>query len=227
MHRLHAAVALATAMGAAVPATAGPLTVAPTTVQIAPDRHSAVVTVVNDGDAPVVLQFRAYDWAQRDGRDALTPSAALAVSPAIATVAPHARQLFRVTEQDGALVQERSYRLRLNEIPAAGATGVGVALEFSLPVFHTPAAAAPRLRWEPTAAGVRVTNDGDRRVRFAALALTGVDGAAGTVAGATGAYLLAGASRDFPAAGVPAGARLAGVADTGPIDVARLRLAAR
>lgn len=229
MRCLTIAVALAAVGGAAVPAIAGPLTIAPTTIQIAPERHSAVVQVTNDGDTPVALQFRAYDWRQADGRDVLTPAATLAVSPAIATVPAHGTQLFRVVEQgDAPLATERSWRLRLNEIPTPGATGIGVALEFSLPVFRTPAGAASRLEWQVANGAVRVGNAGGRRARLAGLASLLPDGRRFELTGVAGAYLLAGGTRSFALEQpLAAGARLAGLADTGPIDVAPVRLVTR
>jgi fimbrial chaperone protein len=207
---------------AAVPASAGPLAIAPTTVEIAPGRNSAVIEVLNDSDASVDLQFRAFAWTQKDGRDELTPTDDLAISPAIATVAPHAKQIFRVlrTHRD-TVAGEHSFRLKLNEIPRGGAQ-IAVNLEFSTPVFETVAGAKPALSWTPTPGGVELANTGVRRIKFARLALVEPDGARHELEAARSTYLLGGTGRRIALPGDVRpvfGTRLVGVTDTGPTDV--------
>lgn len=209
---------------------AAQLLIAPTTVQFEAGRRSAAIEITNHSDTEVDLQFRAYAWSQADGQEVLAATDALAVSPAITTVAPQAKQVFRVLDIAAAAAPgERTYRLKLNQIPRSVANTIGINLEFSLPVFLTPKDGAPRLRWEPAAAAVRLSNDGDRRMRIAALAIRQPDGTMIDVPRAASAYLLAGASRSFavPAGAVAAGARLVGSSDAGPIDVALPVLATR
>lgn len=215
--------ALAGAMTA--PAGAGPLIIAPTTLEIAPQRASAMLSVTNDSDAPVDLQFRAYAWSQPDGGEALLPTGDLVISPAIVTVAPHKKQVFRILRvkatQGG---PEPSYRLRLNELPRAGGAGIAINLEFSLPVFVATPGARPMLSWSSDGATVTVANQGTRRIRLSELTLTAAGGARIAVPGARSAYILAGAHKTF-ALGAPSrmardATSLAGVADTGPIDLA-------
>lgn len=218
------------ALAGAAGAMAGPLVITPTTVTIEPGRRSAVVEIENGGDEPVDLQFRAYDWRQAAGKDELTPTDTLIVSPAIATVAPHRKQLFRVLRTGpsaGPGEAERSYRLRLNQLPRNDQPAVAVYLEFLLPVFEGPAGAAPQLRWTTAPGTVTVTNSGTRRARIATLALAGPGGAATAVPGAASAYLLSGASRTFAATAATAATRLVGTTDVGEIDVPPTALAAR
>lgn len=218
----------------ATAASAGPLVIAPTTVAIESGRHGALVSVENASDEPVDLQFRAYDWDQVGGQDRLAPADGLIVSPAIATVPAHGRQVFRVLQTGPAPAPgapERAWRLRLNELPRPGAAAVAVNLEFLLPVFQGAADAAPRLawRWEPDGR-VTVTNAGNRRARLTRLALSRPGGPAVDLAGAAATYLLSGASRTFaPAAGriVPAGATLIATGDAGTLDAAPVAVAAR
>ena len=220
---------LAALLGATTAATAQ-LVIAPTTVAISPERRSTVVTVENPSDQPVDLQMRAYDWAQADGRDRLTPAADLVVSPAIATVPPRGKQVFRLLLAGGGPAdgRERAWRLRLNQLPREGAAAVAVNLEFLLPVFQGPAGAAPRLTWSWTPEGrIAVTNTGDRRARLSRLALADAR-AAIELEGAVSAYLLSGATRVFAPARAPQpSARLIAVGDTGPLDAMPSALAAR
>lgn len=225
MRHLMTTLAVAAGAMAAARADAGPLTIAPTTLEIPPQRASTMLSVTNDSDEPVDLQFRAYAWSQPDGGEALLPTGDLVISPAIATVAPHRKQVFRVlrvkTTQGG---REPSYRLRLNELPRPGAAGVVINLEFSLPVFVATPGAQPAIEWRADGRSVTIANQGARRIRLGALTMVGADGARIAVPGARSAYILADARRTFalPASDrpMPVAARLTGVADIGPIDIA-------
>lgn len=213
----------------AAPALAGPLVIAPTTVSIPAERRGAAVTVENPGDEPVDLQFRAYDWTQVEGQDRLVPTDALVVSPAIATVPPHGRQLFRVLvtgDAPGPGAPERAWRLRLNQLPRGRQDAVAVNLEFLLPVFQGGADARPVLRWQSLPDGrVLLSNTGDRRVRLAALT---APGQAVQLSASGSAYLLSGASRVFaPAAPLSPGTQLMAASDVGVIGATPVALAQR
>lgn len=227
MKRLLVAAAF-TAIGG--PALAGPLAISPTTIEIAPDRRSAVVEVMNASDAPVDLQFRAFAWQQENGREILVPSDDLVVSPAITTVPPRGRQVFRVlrTHRDSG-AGEHSFRLKLNELPRPG-TGVAVNLEFSLPVFETVKGGRPNLVWSPAGNEIEAANQGSRRIKIASLALVAPDGGRTEIAGARSSYLLSGSARRFAlpeGIRVIPGSRLVGSSDAGPIDAPLFTLAAR
>ena len=213
------------------PATAS-IVIAPTTVQFDAGRRSAAIEITNDSDGDVDLQFRAYEWHQANGQEQLTPTDALAISPAITTVPPHGRQVFRILDLAPGTGggQERSYRLRLNQIPRAVAQQVSINLEFSLPVFMTPTGGAPALDWSPATASVRIGNHGNRRVRLARLAIRSPGGAETSIPLTASAYLLAGVDRSFavpPSFRIAPGAHLVGVSDLGPFDVPLASLAAR
>lgn len=219
-------VRLATALGliAAAPALAGPLLIQPTTVQFASDRHSAAVEVVNQSSDPATLQFRAYRWTQEDGRDRLEASADLMVSPPIVIVPPHGSQVFRILDKAPSPGGgERSYRLKLGEVPGATApTTIAIQVEFSLPVFLTPPGAVPDLTARIADGVLSVANRGTRRVRLTGLTLEDGHGRRTAIAAAAGTYLLAGAGRHDP---LPTGwrigpaMRLIATTDNGPVDV--------
>jgi len=215
------------AAAAAAPAAAGPLVISPITVQLAPERHSAVVTVENAGDAPVDLQFRAYAWHQRDGADELVDTADVVVSPAIATIPPRGRQSFRVLERVSAGAGERSYRLRLTELPGPTSEAVAVRFNFLLPMFRGGAAQASAPNWTVAGDRLLVRNDGDRRLRLTSLSLRTADGAVLPLPVDQPTYLLAGSQRAWPLPGTAAlaGARLVGATDTETFNVAPVVLA--
>lgn len=223
-----AAIGLASS-GAAL---AGPLLITPTTVQFAPDRRSALIEVTNQSDDAVDLQFRAFVWSQAEDRERLEPAADLVVSPPITTVPAHGRQVFRILDTGSTQgVSERSYRLKLNELPRASASGIRINVEFSLPVFVTPARASPAaLSADVDGGAIRLVNGGERHVRLSSLVVHQAHGGEHVIAEARGLYLLAGASRRIalPRGVRPdPGARLIATTDMGRIDVPLAALAAR
>ena len=212
------------------PALAGPLLIGPTTVQFSPGRRSAAIEVTNQSSEPADLQFRAFAWSQDDGHERLEPAGDLMVSPPITTVPAHARQVFRILDTGaGSGRLERSYRLKLNELPRASAPAVTINVEFSLPVFLTPQGAAMHLVATAGEGTVRVVNDGARRVRLSALTLRDPSGGEHELVEARSTYLLAGAARRFllpPGVRVVAGTTISGMSDMGPIGVPLAILAA-
>lgn len=224
-----ALVALPAAVWAAPAAAQIELT--PTTIEMPPEARGAAIEVANRSGAPIDLQFRAYRWSQPDGGDVLEPTDELVASPAIATVAPGAKQVFRILRVgaaeaggDGAgSAPERSYRLKLNQLPRFGGEAVAVNLEFSIPVFVTRPGAAPAIEWTRDGGTVTVRNVGDRRVRLGALAIARSGAAPVELKGASPAYVLAGGRRGFALADpapVNGSERLTGRSDRGAIDVA-------
>lgn len=216
------ALALATAGAAGGYARPSPIAVSPTTVEIPDGRRSAVIEVENQGDEPVDLQLRAYDWRQSDAGEQLTPAADVVVSPAITTVSPHGRQLFRVLRSAVADAgAERAYRLRLNQLPGPASQAVGINFEFLLPLFAGGTSAVPVLSATAGEGVLRLANTGGRRARLHELALRMPNGTMLPVEGASTSYVLAGRTQGWtaPAGAALAGARLTGTSDAGRFDV--------
>ncbi len=85
-------------------------------------------------------QVRVFHWTQSDGKDDLTPTQALVVSPPMLSLEPGARQLVRVIRTDTAATQatENAFRLLVDELPPAEQaeqTGLRYVLRYSVPVF--------------------------------------------------------------------------------------------
>lgn len=144
---------LATGMlAAADEAAASALSIAPIRVELSSGKRTAVLTLRNQEDAPVVVQARPVAWTQRDGEDQLDDTHDLIVTPPIFTVPPKGQQVLRIALlRDADPARELDYRLVLSEVPspsAAETTGLRVALRITLPVFVTAAShAAPDLAW--------------------------------------------------------------------------------
>ena len=187
------------------PALAGAFEVAPTTIELSPKARTALVRITNRGDQAVTIQVRPYDWRQSGGKDTLTPSTALLVSPATARLAPGGRQVVRLRELGpDSETAEQAHRLLVRELASADAVAAGqvrMLLQFSLPVFApTAAPGAAGLSWDARLAGgqliLKAANLGPRHAKLVNLTIIG-DGAAAKSEVAQMAYVLSGATRSW------------------------------
>lgn len=133
---------------------AGSFEVNPVRVDFVGNARSVAVTVRNTGEGAVVIQMSALAWAQVDGKDVLTATDEVLVSPPIATIQPNQEQVVRVGLRRAPDAQrELSYRLFLQEVPPPpqpGFQGLQVALRVGLPIFVQPRAgrSTARLVWD-------------------------------------------------------------------------------
>lgn len=123
----------------------GAFSVTPVRIYMTPKERATAVTLINQGDVPVVLQADVNTWTQKaDGSDELVPTEDLILSPPIIKLAPNARQVVRlVSLKPFDNSREVTYRLIVRELPEiATPTGntidVPIALALSLPIFITP-----------------------------------------------------------------------------------------
>jgi fimbrial chaperone protein len=149
------AVSILGVLAAAGTAAAGTLSVAPIRIELSPGVGTAVLTVHNQEETPVVVQARPSAWSQQAERDELADTHDLLVTPPLFTIPPKGEQILRVAllRQPDA-VRELDYRLVLTEVPTAAAAesnGLKVALRITLPVFVAAQKhAAPELSWQHT-----------------------------------------------------------------------------
>jgi len=137
--------------GFVMPAWAGLFSVTPVRIYIAPKERAVAVTITNEGDEPLVMQADLYQWKQKpDGKNDLTLTEDLFLSPPIIKLAPKARQVVRLARMNGVTPTDQlTYRMILREVPEAKPAKeqleVQIALAFSLPVFITPPTAKRQL----------------------------------------------------------------------------------
>jgi fimbrial chaperone protein len=121
---------------------AGSFEVNPIRVDLSPTVRSVALSVRNGGADAMVVQVSVSAWSQEDGKDILTPTNEVLVSPPIATIAPDGEQIIRVgLRRAPDAKRELSYRIFLQEVPPPpkpGFQGLVVALRVGLPIFVQP-----------------------------------------------------------------------------------------
>jgi fimbrial chaperone protein len=210
------------------PGAAATLEVSPVLHELPATQQAIRMSISNHGSAPATLQVRAFAWAQRDGRESLTPAPEVILSPPMFRLEAGRSQIVRAMFPGMTPASEMSYRILIDELPEAGASEpLRFALRLSVPVFRLPPSpTAQALNWQLEADGRRLvaTNSGGRRERIRELTLVAAGGESTQPASPWGMYLLAGHSRSWtvaPEAALKAGDRwtLTARTDAGRIEV--------
>jgi fimbrial chaperone protein len=216
---------------------AGSFSVSPLRVDFSTVAQTGALTIRSFQDSDVIVEAHAMLWEQVDGKDQLSPTRDVLVSPVVFTLPANGSQLVRVALQRPLDVQrELSYRLILSEVPRAtdpDFSGLNVALRISLPVFVTATNAAPAIEWTATRNGdaldLTARNVGLAHARVLNLAVAPVDGPDGVALHAqNAAYILPNEARTWPLdVGSQAGSsasdwrrlRVKGATDDGDFDL--------
>ncbi len=189
-------------------AVAGSFDVNPIRVDLTAQSRTATVTVRNSGDDPVVVQISAQAWSQSGGKDVLTATSEVIVSPPIVTIPAGQEQIVRVGLRRAPDPQrELSYRLFLQEVPPPprpGFQGLVVALRVGLPIFVQPRQGTAKgiLVWNldlasPDLLKLKVDNTGTGHVQIATIELFRAAEKQAIAEFSGLAYVLPGQSRDW------------------------------
>lgn len=224
-------VCAAALVAAAGPVAASSFNIAPIRIEMDRDHQTGVLTLHNDGDAPVTVQVQAVAWSQEGGDDVYQPTRELLVTPPVFVVRAQGDQIIRVARRavDGK-GHEQAYRLYFQEIPEAappGFSGLRVALRIGVPVFIAAPVTAPNeltwlARWlEDGSLRLEATNRGLAHVQITEFAVATADDAVIARVGGS-RYLLAGSHTSWtvaPVAGVDRSGtlRIRGSSDRGEI----------
>jgi len=150
---------LAAALAAATPAAASSFSIAPIRIEMGSGHARGVLTLRNDGDAPVTVQVDSVAWSQPQGTDQYTATPDLITTPPLFVVAAKSQQIVRVAlRRDADATRELAYRLFFAEVPQTadpGLNGLRMSLRIGVPVFVAPATskAAPALKWQAMITG--------------------------------------------------------------------------
>ena len=177
------------------------LRVMPVNIQMPPGQNATTLTVTNEGSAMTAVQVRAYAWNQSDGTDQLTETNELLASPPLASIAAGETQVVRLVLRKTPKGREATYRILLDQIPAAASPGmVQVVMRMSIPVFAQPGTrAVPHVQFhiERDAGNTYLVavNDGLRHEAIRDVVLSAGDGSTLKNDSGSSPYVLAGATR--------------------------------
>ena len=156
------------------------LGVSPTRLELDPGRPAGVLTITNDGEAPLLLQIETFAWRAGVATADLEPTREIVAVPPMVKLAPGERQIVRVARRRSETpAVEETYRILVTEVPSGdpAAGGVRLALRMSLPVFVTPPGARAEPRWRiergPQGSVLVVANRGRAHLHIRQLELRG------------------------------------------------------
>lgn len=169
------------AAAAPVAMAGGNLQVGSTRVELAAGARATRLVLRNDGDAPVGAQVRVYAWSQPEGDDRLDETAAIALSPPIARIAPGQEQIVRIVRQGPAPSgHDATYRVVAEEVPLTpqdAQVAVGFRMRYVLPLFDRAADATPaQLACRIAAGTLSCLNTGGRAIKLGATRLVDAAG---------------------------------------------------
>ena len=138
-----AATAAALLVSAVSPASAATFTVNPTQIFLSGKTTTALLTLRNDSEETLRFQLTAFSWQQTpSGELSLAPTQDVVFFPALLTLGPKEERRIRVGSTVGAAEQEKTYRIFVEELPAAAgpqANAVRVLTKMGIPIFIRPA----------------------------------------------------------------------------------------
>lgn len=212
-------------------ACAGSVEVWPVRVELPPGQLTTTLTVANRGEAITKMQVRTFSWTQEAGADRLEPTREFLASPPIFELPAGATQVIRLVLRKPAEMQERTYRLLLDELPAESVgPSVEMTLRMSIPLFQQGAGPPQEvLNWRvERGAGSEIAilavNQGTSHVRLDNVKVSRPDGKELDADRALGGYVLVGSERKWtvPSKTVIAdGAelRISATTGTGPLEL--------
>lgn len=187
-----------------LPAQAAEFSIYPTGMEFAPGSRASVIGIQNKDQRPIRFQMTLVEWTQNSkGEDVYTPSNDLIFFPRQLTVKPGDRAVVRVGPKAIPTDTEKTYRLKVEElpepIPENIGSAIGLTITFAIPVFLgkpdvKPDASIATLAMQDGKLVATMQNKGNSHFRIETLEVKGVDGYTQTIGGW---YLLSGASRQY------------------------------
>lgn len=144
--------------------------VAPVRLELSASQPSALLTIRNTAKAPIRLQLRGHAWEQSpSGEMLLKDNAEVVIFPALLQIDPGGERKVRVGTTTAPGLQERTWRVFLEEMPSAtessDRSAVRVLTRVGIPVFLAPIRPQPRAEIGLGAVGgkiaIRLRNTGN------------------------------------------------------------------
>ncbi len=185
----------------------GGIEVTPPRLQISARQPIQTVELTNNDVAIDLFQIHVSRWTQQNGKDVLSPTDDLIVSPLIFSLQPGARQVLRIGSRimpDAST--ERTYRVFIKQLnaPVKARMGIAFQMEFALPVFLQPSAAGhPLLSCSLAGSGrnrglLTIANAGNIHAQVSQLWIKQAGTGHILFAGTLASYVLAHETRAFP-----------------------------
>lgn len=182
---------------------ASSLQITPVNIEVPAPGAASKVTIANSGTEQLNAQIRLFKWVQKNGKDELVETRDVIASPPAVKLGPGKTTVVRVVRVSKTPAQtEESYRLIVDEVPSKpkpGMAGVGFAIRYSVPVFFSKAGEETDLKWSASVKNgqlvLKADNAGGRRVRLAALKVTGGSGKAVSFGNGLSGYVLGQSSK--------------------------------
>ncbi|WP_375250063.1 molecular chaperone [Sphingomonas sp.] len=187
---------------------AASLRMTPVGLDLSAPEKAGAISLTNTASEPVDLQVRIFKWSQVDGKDDLTDTRDVIVSPPVTTIKGGDTYTLRVVRvANRPVVGEEAYRLVIDELPKpidprATGQGVRMVLRSSMPVFFTAKDIRPDLQFKAWTEGgksyLQVVNAGQRHAKLAGMKLVTPQGELSFGGGLNG-YVLSGQTMKFEA----------------------------
>lgn len=204
-------------MSLSVHAIAG-IVISPVHVYLSHDKPVAAVTILNQTSKPRMFNVVAYAWRQKQGKDQLTSSSELIISPPIFRIEPGQSQIVRIGSLGNTrLNQEKDFRVLFKQIPLVDGSaersnpsknGLTILLSFSIPVFLAPVEKTPLLmqasiqRMPKHKLKLHLINQSNQHVKIEKIILKSIESHASYKL-TLGDYLLAGQAHDWVLSSLP------------------------
>ena len=190
---------------------AGEFAVSPIRIELGPAARTGAFVVRNEGKEPLSIQVRGMAWLQdAQGQDQYEDSSEIVYFPRLLTIEPGKEGVIRVGIRQPPADRERTYRLFIEELPAAGVpeaerkAALSFLVRFGAPVFVKPLRIVDQVELgEPRAAGGKVSfdvrNTGNQHQVVEGIVVRGLaaDGQELFTTTLTDRYLLAGTRKHY------------------------------
>ena len=122
----------------------------PTMLELSGSVKSGAFSVINNGNESVNFQISVKEWAQdANGKDVYEDTKDIVFFPKIMTTGPHEQRAIRIGFKAPPSVNEKTYRLFVEEIPSSQKesevkgkgkikAGITIAFRFATPIFVKP-----------------------------------------------------------------------------------------
>lgn len=130
---------------------ASSIQISPTSITLTQQQPISILTVRNPGSDELLIQLNLFNWQQINGREKLTPSQDLWVTPPLFKLLPHKTQIVRFgLKQKTAPLMQKNYRLLLRQVPIEKKIkrGIHFLLQMSLPVWIQPKVIQAQWHWQ-------------------------------------------------------------------------------